>query len=471
MSTRILEELKKRAERPRFSIREHCFDKQIKFIEDPAKFKTAVCSRRAGKTEACAADLWDTAEKFPGVNVLYITLSRVTAKRIIWKILLSLRRKYDPDAKVDNTDLTITLTNGSTIYLSGAKDESEVEKLRGMSFKKVYIDECQSFRSYIESLVDDIIVPALYDHDGSLILIGTPGPLCSGYFYNAAHGTGWSQHKWTMLDNPWIKIKSGKTPEEILRLERERRGITAANPTYRRESLGEWVQDTNSLVYTFNTQKNIWQKFPEGKMDYIFGVDIGYVDSDAIAVLGYNHSDNNVYLIEEIVAAKQDITTLANKVKELKATYNPLKIVMDAGALGKKIQEEIRVRHGLFMEAAEKTRKFEFIELLNDDLRTAKFKAFTGSLFEQDSYLVQWDRTKPKLTISDTYHTDIGDAVLYAWRECKHFFIDLQPESVHRDSDRYMELLEQKLADQMNKPADILDLPSQEEMDSLFSDD
>ena len=84
---------------------------------------------------------------------------------------------------------------------------------------------------------------------------------------------------------------------------------------------------------------------------------------------------------------------------------------MDAGALGKKIQEEILTRHGVNLEAAEKSRKVEFIELLNDDLRTAKFKAFKGSLFEEDCMLLQWDkeskiRNPDRPKISDTYHSD-----------------------------------------------------------------
>ena len=469
---KLILELKKRAEKKVFSLEQFCFDKQLSFIRDPAKFKTAVCGRRSGKSMACIADLYDTALKTPNINVLYITLSRVTAKRIIWRELIRLVQEYSPDAKVDNTELSVSLTNGSTIYLSGAKDETEIQKFRGLHIKKAYIDECQSFRAYIQQLVDDIIIPALYDYDGSLSLIGTPGPIRAGYFYDSSHSTGWSHYKWNMLNNPWIKKKSGKEPQEILASERARRGITEADPTYRRESLGEWVEDLDSLVFKFNPVTNVFLSLPPGRMEYVFGIDIGYNDADAIAVLGYSYEDKNVYLVDEFVKRKQNISELIEEVSKLREKYNPVRMVMDAGALGKKIQAEIQQRHRIPLAAAEKVRKFEFIELLNDDLRTGKFKARPASYFEQDSYLVQWDRSKTKLTVSDTYHSDISDAVLYAWRECKHYLFEPELEKVSRNSDTFMKLLEEKEADEMEQAMRSgKDEISKEDIDFVFSED
>lgn len=470
---KIIGELQRRVEAAvnQFNLQAFCFDKQLAFLNDPGKFKTAVCSRRAGKTVACAADLWSTTTNFAGINVLYITLSRTSAKRIVWAELLKLRKQYEPDCKVDNTELTITRKNGSIIYVSGAKDESELEKLRGLALKKVYIDEAQSFRPYIERLVDDILVPALYDYDGTLILIGTPGPICAGYFFEACHNKNWANYKWTILDNPWIKIKSGKEPADILAAERARRGIDETNPTYRRESMGEWVTDTDALVYQFDTVRNTFLSLPKGRMEYIFGVDIGYDDADAIAVLGYSYEDKNVYLVAEKVTRKQNITALVGQIEKLREKYNPVKMVMDAGALGKKIQAEIQTRHTIPLEAADKNRKLEFIELLNDDLRTGKFKAFVGSQFEEDSQLVQWDKSGSKPAISASYHTDIGDAVLYAWRECKHYFYTQPPEAIVYGSAAWVKMLEEKLCAELEaaKRKKVLEGPSDDDMAFVFS--
>jgi hypothetical protein len=461
MSKLVLKEIQRRALQkkqseaaPKFVLEEYCFDKQIKFIRDPSKFKTGVCSRRAGKTVACAADLVDTVQNQVG-DVAYITLNRRTAKRIIWKELLKINRDYNLGAHIDNTDLSLTFPNGNTIYVSGAKDSEEIEKFRGVALRKIYIDECQSFRAYIKEFVEDVLENCLTDYDGSLILIGTPGPVPAGYFYDATTAAeGWSHHHWTMHDNPWIQKKSGKTADQIIEERAKRRGISLNDPSIRREYFGEWFKDEDALVYKFNSQKNVTLALPPtSDLHYVFGVDIGFKDADAIAVLGYNFKDQNVYLVEEIVTRKQDITDLVNQLNPLIEKYAPVKMVMDAGALGKKIQEEIRNRHSLPMEAADKNRKNEYIKLLNDDLRTSKFKAIPGTMFEEDCSLVVWDYedpTKPK--ISDRYHTDIGDAVLYAWRECKHFIPkDAPKKNNNKNSDKFMEELEAKEAEEMER--------------------
>jgi hypothetical protein len=736
---KLLQELKRRAELKTFVLEEFCFDKQLAFIKDPAKFKTAVCSRRAGKSVACVADLFWTASSSPNVNVLYVTLSRTSAKRIVWNELLKLVKIYEPTAKIDNTELYITLANGSVIYVTGAKDESEANKFRGLSLKKVYIDECfhpdtlietkeglrpikdvragdyvknalgyskvletsvrqkdtymsltyggktvkcstnhpfftkrgwvaasdlqpgddlvhvdtsmyllqadistswpqnlqvlrnelqrevstpnnksdderghtkesepkskaggaqtshsgwkwawahatrtnfngcftrikvepcnwvrflaawlskklqsglsirklaacnrsgwrkscatilssarpeerstlkfirlesatlhqstsdrtnpngyfhditveghpsftvngalvhncQSFRPYIKMLVDDILVPALYDYDGSLILIGTPGPICAGYFYDSCVSGNWSRHKWTMLDNPWIKRKSGKDPSEILKAERERRGITEQDPTYRRESLGEWVADSDALVFKFDNVKNTFLHLPKGRMEYIFGVDIGYDDSDAIAVLGYSYEDRCVYLVEEHIKSKQNITQLVEEINRLRDKYKPVRMVMDAGALGKKIQAEIQQRHVIPLEAADKNRKLEFIELLNDDLRTGVFKAYMNSRFEQDSYLEQWEAREAgqKPVISSAYHSDITMAVLYAWRECKHYLYQAPIAPPKFGTKAWAKELEEKLAADLVKEKTKLAGPTQDDMDFISDPD
>lgn len=449
-------EAKRLAEKPKFSIDEHCFAEQAAFIKDPAKRKTGVTSRRAGKTEGCAADLQDTTERLEG-DVAYITLSRKTAKKIIWKQLLKINKDYQMNAHIDNSELTITKPNGNTIHVSGAKDATEIEKFRGMKFRKVYIDESQSFRPYIKDLIEDVLEPCLTDYDGSLILTGTPPPVPTGYFHDCAHNPLWSHHHWTMMQNPHIKRLSGKEPMQIIQELAARRGLPMDHPNIVREYFGRWVKDTESLVYGFNPLINVIQpdKLPPlHKMTFIFGVDIGWKDSDAIAVLGYDNESQNAYLVEEYIKNKNDITALVQQIEKMRAKYNPVRIVMDAGALGKKIQAEIVSRHAIPVEAAEKHRKLEFIKLLNDDLRTGKFKAVPKTRFEEDAGLVQWDWSDPaKPKIDDRYHTDIGDAVLYAWRDCKHYFYTPAAATPTQGTNEYMEALEaqeaEKLAEKM----------------------
>ena len=448
-----IQKRKTKAEKPQFIFDNFCFSKQIEFFRGKgSRFRNAVCSRRAGKTVGIAADMIDAAQEEDEANLLYITITQQQARAIIWSDLIKIIEEYDLDCKTDNTRLTITFPNKSKIYIAGAKDRTEIEKFRGWKLKKCYIDECQSFRSYLKELINDIIIPALRDKRGQLYLTGTPGPVKAGVFFEYSQSKNWRSHHWTAFDNPYMHSPPDLDLEEVLREERIIRGIDESDPSYIRETFGKWVEDKDALVFKFSKYRNIYTSLPtSGDWHYIIGIDIGYNDSDAIAVIGYNTHHKKVYLVDEHVKNKQNISQLVEVIYRYKDEYNPIRMVMDAGALGKKIQEELRMRHGLNIEAADKTRKVEFIELLNDDLRTEKFKAFKNSIFEEDCMLVQWDkdskiRNPERPKISDTYHSDICDAVLYAWRECRHYLSEKPKPQTIVNTDAYMKELESKEA-------------------------
>lgn len=394
-------------------------------MNDAAPFKTAVCSRRSGKTTSCAADLIDSALKFPETTQLYVTLSRNNAKKIIWPELLKINRVYNLGGVPDNTELSLKFPNESIIYCSGAKDRTEIEKFRGMPLKKGYIDECQSFRDHIGSLIDDILAPALMDYAGSLCLIGTPGPIPAGYFHDCSVASdSWSHHAWTFWDNPFIASKSGMSHQQLLERELKRRGVSADDPSIQREWFGRWILDSESLLIHYNETKNHFESLPPAKWDYILGIDIGFVDADALAVLAHSDSQPFTYLVEEVVTNKQGISELVDQINRLGKKYDISKMVIDEGGLGKKIAEEIRRRHQVPVQAADKVRKMENIAFLNDALRSGRFKAKRTSRFAQDSFLVEIDRDKTtpdKIKVKDTFHSDIIDAVLYAFKESPAF--------------------------------------------------
>lgn len=412
-----------------FSLDKFLFDKQLKFVTDPRPFKIAVCSRRSGKTIACAADLIQTCLETPEIVCLYITLSRNNAKKILWPELQRLNRNFFLGAVEDATELSMKFPNQSVIYASGAKDETEIEKFRGLALKKVYIDECQSFREYIKELIDDVITPALMDYAGTLCLIGTPGPIPAGYFAEVAGvvpgkvaaADAWSSHSWTYFDNPHIQIKSKMTHQEALERVLKMRGVSVEDPSIQREFFGRWVLDSESLWIQYRREINDFQEIkPHTKYHHILGIDLGFNDADALAVLAWSENDPITYLVDELVTPKQGLTELVEQIQVFQKKYDITKMVIDEGGLGKKMAEEMRRRHNLPVEAADKARKQEAVAFMNDTLRTGKFLAKASSRFAQDSNLVEIDRNKSrpdKIVLSNKYHSDIIDAVLYAFRE------------------------------------------------------
>jgi len=456
----IIEELRRRqakiikeSETPKFVFSDIAFEAQTKFFRsEGGRFRTAVCSRRSGKTFGIAADAIATCLEESNVVCLYITLSKRNARSIIWDIAKQIIKDFNIPAVPNEVELSIRFDNGSKLAIEGAKDKTEIEKYRGWKIKKCYIDECQSFRSYIKDLINDIIIPALRDLRGQLYLTGTPGPVPAGYFYDASHSDMWENFHWTAFDNPHMHNPPEKDLEITLSEERALKNISHLDPSYRRETYGEWVEDLDSLVYKYDEALNHYDELPKAEYVYIMGIDIGYEDSDAIAILAYSKEHNKVYLVEEHIKAKQTISQLAEAIHELDAIYNCTKKVIDAGALGKKITEEIIQRYGINLEAADKARKVEYIELLNADLRKGVVKAKKTSRFAEDCKLVTWDKdrsTSERRKISDTVHSDVQDSVLYSYREARHYLYEAPKPKHHRNTNEYMKELEDREAQEL----------------------
>lgn len=421
---KLLEQLEASAPGPRkpFPLEDVLFRQQLPFGKDVARYQTAVTPRRAGKTYAIAAKLLSVALAKPGCVALYITLSRINAKRIVWETLKEMNRSHGLGGVVGEADLCIAFPNAAKVYLSGASDKGEVEKFRGLALGIVLVDEAQSFPSYLESLVDEVLVPALTDYAGTLALVGTPGPVPIGYFFDKTTNPAWSHHGWSVFDNVHLSKKSGRTTRSLLEDELARRGITEDDPIIRREWFGEWVLDTNSLVFRYDPVRNGRAQPDNHHTHFVMGIDLGFDDADAICVLGWSDESPELDLVYELVMAKQTITPLMKQVEAVYARFRPQEVVCDMGGLGKKIAEELQQRTGIPIEAADKQRKLEHIELMNDALRTSKFFAPADSRFAEDCMLVEWDKTNPeKPKISDRFHSDICDAVLYAWRHCQQW--------------------------------------------------
>ncbi len=406
---------------PPFKLEEVLFPEQLAFVRDPAKFTTAVTSVRAGKTVSCAADMLDTCIRLPGTTSLYITLTRSNAKRIVWPELLRLNRVHKLGAEVNLSELTLTFphSGNSNIYLSGANTEKEIEKVRGLSnVALAYVDEAQAFRPFLKELVEDIITKRLYDTNGRCRLTGTPGLIPSGYFHAASKSDAWSHHHWTMHKNPFLQKKSGLTAEAQIEQDCKMKGVPITHPSIRRECFGEWTLDQSSLILHY-TDAAHFDALPPRAWSYVMGVDIGFVDADAIVVLAYCDDEPITYLAHEEVCAKQDLTSLATSIQRLQQRFNVSRAVIDEGGLGKKLAEELRNRWGVHVEPAEKTRKMENLAVLNDALRSGRFRARRDSRFASDcmNLEIDRDRSRPDKTfVSNKFHSDVVDAVLYAFK-------------------------------------------------------
>lgn len=459
---RLLSAKKKRADLARLQTREFSLDgflfkEQLDFVRDPARFAVACCSVRAGKTVACAADLIETAVSMPGTIGCYITLARSSAERIVWPELKKINRDFKLGGDPNESKLSMKFANESIIYLMGGNDPEEIEKIRGLSnVALVYIDEMQALRQSVKGLIEDVVTKRLYDTNGRCRAIGTPGPVPAGYFYDITRGDSrWSRHHWTMFNNPWLERKSGRTPQQLTDQDCTIRGVTTADPSIQRENYGKWCRDESALLLNYDRDRNSFDDLPEGKYTYILGVDFGQRDLNFLSLLAFTEQSKVTYLVEEKYAKGQLTDDLATDIKEVMARYEVAKVVCDGGGLGLAIVEDLKARHGLPLEGADKKGKMSNYALLNNALRTGNFKAKHTTLFANDCNLLQrdYDRSTPeKLHVKG--HSDAVDAALYAFKFSPSFMNEPKNPPLKQSDEAYAldmwERNEQKARDQKN---------------------
>ena len=406
------------------------FPQQKNFITDPAKLKALWCTRRASKSYVAGLYMIKEALENPGTNCLFIGLTRESAKGIIWKdILKPINRKHKLNCQFNGTALTMTFPNGSVIWVTGVDtDEDEMNKLLGKKYRLVCLDESSLYTINLNRLVYGILKPAVADPNkdgerGTICMMGTSSNFTQGLFFDITNKKepGWSLHTWTALDNPFIKDQWQEELDDIAK----NRPLFMETPLFKQWYLNQWVIDTEKLVYKFNHEKNLFDKRPlDVKADlwsYVLGVDLGYEDDSAFVLCAFHEHHDVLYVVSTFNKKHMDITDVANKIKEYLSQYSIGKVIVDGA--DKQSVEEMRRRHGVPLEAAEKQGKSDFIELLNAELIQAKIKINSKctSLINEMMGLV-WKTTGDTIDLPRKEHPSLPnhlcDAMLYAWRYC-----------------------------------------------------
>lgn len=453
---KILAEAKEIAEKPVVKFTTGDFPKQDAFVLDDSPRVAAKCTRRAGKSYGVGKKLFRAAYREPESTVLYLALTRQTAKRIMWKdVVKSLNREMKLNCKFNEAELTVTTPNGSVIYFAGADSgKDEMEKVLGGKLKLAVIDEAGSFRQDLRKLCYENIEPALADYDGTLAMVGTPTDLLNTLFHQITDPDqpdepGWVVHSWDTTENPFMADNWSKR----LAMLKETNPDVESTPFYRRMYRGDWVTDLSSLCYKFDEKKNRIAALPEGDYYYVLGVDLGFNDPSAFVVCAFNEYDKNLYIIDSYKASGMIISDVAERIKYYQKHYAFNTIVIDNAA--KQSVEELKQRYGLPLSPAEKQGKAEFIEIMNSELLQGRIKLLpeANDLATEWKALI-WDDQSSKREEHPSCENHLSDACLYAWRHCLQYLsepVETQDLSDEDIVDEWFEKESQKIMSGNNK--------------------
>lgn len=412
------------------------FQQQRDFIKHQAKRKALFCTRRSAKSYTAGLYLIDEALKNPGCNVLFIGLTRASAKAIIWKdVLRVLDRKHGLKARPNQTDLTMTLPNGSVIAVTGVDaEQDEMNKLLGRKYRLVCIDEASMYTIDVRNLVYGVLGPAMVDpsrggDSGTICLMGTASDFPRGLFYDVTTGAepGWQVFEWSAHDNPHVSKQWAEALEEI----RLVRPLYMETPQFKQWYLNQWVVDEEKLVYRFHPERNLVKALPHLPGDgwtRVLGVDTGWEDDNAFVLTAYHVNDPNCYVLKTYAQNKLNFDQVADKINEFMrdTDYAPHRIIVDGA--NKQGVESMRQRSNIPFEFADKQDKATFIELCNADLIQGRVRMLDNAdnrpLWQEMAALV-WVTDGDKIRLPKKEHPSLPnhrtDAFLYSWRNGYHY--------------------------------------------------
>lgn len=238
------------------------------------KRSVLVVHRRGGKTVMAIMLLVDRALKCKVQMGLYgyIAPQLNQGKAIAWELLKHYARAI-PGTQINEAECWVKFPNKVRIRIYGADDP---DKLRGLGFCGVVMDEVAQMRP---ELWGEIVQPALADHSGWALFIGTPKGinLFSELFYRAKENPDWHVELLTVNDTDALP------PEEIEKLRGE---MTEAQ--FRQEMLCDFAASSEDTLLPIPIVEEAMQRHYDPKMLFgsprVLGVDVARQGDDRTVI-------------------------------------------------------------------------------------------------------------------------------------------------------------------------------------------
>ena len=278
---------------------------QKQIAQNPSRFRVAACGRRFGKTFLARNQIARYASP-PEQRVWYIAPSYRQAKQILWQPLKKKLLDINWVKRINESDLSIRLVNGSEISLKGADN---YDSLRGVGLNFVIFDECADIdpETWFE-----VIRPTLSDTSGHALFLGTP------------KGTNWFKDLWdrSTTDSNWASFQyttldGGRVPSE--EISAAKNDLDAR--TFRQEYEATFETFSGRVAYAFLRQIHI--RDPDTIDTRVIHVGMDFNVDPMTAVILIQQGDV-LYAIDEINLRNSNTNELA---AELASRYTRSKII------------------------------------------------------------------------------------------------------------------------------------------------
>ena len=260
-------------------------------LNDQSRFKVIVAGRRWGKT--VLALMWlCLGDILPNERRWFIAPTYRQGKMIAFPLL---RQLFRGRAKINESELKVTLPNEAEICIKGADNE---DSLRGAGLNRVILDEYAYFKPHVW---EEIVLPMLATSQGDAMFIGTPNGFDTMYelFLKGQSDPEWASWQYKTIEGGFV------SDDEIDRLRANMDGRL-----YRQEMEGSFESTGNRAAYNFDRDIHI-KKADSLTGNRFIGMDHN-VDY-ASAVFACEYTDGTVHYFDEIRQMNSNTESMAKE--------------------------------------------------------------------------------------------------------------------------------------------------------------
>lgn len=409
-----------------------------KLIKGPASHILAYGGGRSGKTFIFDTAIFARAFKAPYSRHLIARLHGNAAEAAIWlDTLVKIENYYKGTGLVRHErPHYIKFPNKSEVWVDGLDEKERVERILGREYSTIHYNEVSQIpystirmvNTRLSQKVEGIRPKAYYDENPTgrgrwsyKLFIEKVNPLTGEPLKNPDNFSSIQMNPYDNRDN----IAPGYIENEL---------ETLTGGARERFLLGNYSDFTDLLVFR-PPDVYAWDEFLEWGKDRWFkvrlvaGLDIGFEDADAFAVLAYVENEPETWLVAEYKERRNLTSELAAAIRSklewckanIPAPTQEMVIYTDTGGGGKKSATDLARTYGLPIRPAYKRQKEVGIELLQDDVNSGRLHVPAGGIFADECQKITWqirenDGQVIRVLDDKAYHPDLMDAVLYAHR-------------------------------------------------------
>ena len=281
------------------------------------RFRLVVGGRRIGKTWLARRILAKMASK-PNQLIYAVYPTYRQGKQVLWPLLRDKMIRLKWAVKINETDLSIQLKNGSTIAIRGS-DRSAA--LRGVKLGGAVFDEMATIDPEVWST---IILPALSDSKGKAVFLGTPDSMNHFYdmYNNAITDPEWDAWQITTAEGGFVE------QEEI-----DMARSYMDHKSWEQEFFAKFSNQTG-IVHELYNENIVPYEYKEPLTMIYLGTDQN-IDPMSGVVAQVDHEAGTIHMIDEIEMYGSRTEDLAKEVRERYPTQKVVVFPDPAGSARK----------------------------------------------------------------------------------------------------------------------------------------